>query len=230
MNRRTFLAAGGVVAAGTVAGCLSDDDPTADYRTETWGGEEVQFAPLEHVHEWYEDDAVELVDTRSQRQYAEGHVAGAVLSPAPDGFEEDDPVASWPTDTRIVTYCTCPTSLAGLRAAALIGDGYEEVYGLEEGFDPWRENGYPVETADESVSLETYVIRGRSDPVHAGEYVFLTEPATDQREISPVQDDGSYLLEAGFVDVSPATRLELEAPDYALEATLAELTSGVVTG
>lgn len=229
MNRRTFLAAG-AAALGTVAGCLSDDDPSADYLTETWGGEEIRFAPLEHVYEWYEDDAVELVDTRSERQYAESHVSGAVLSPAPDGLESDDPVEAWSTDTRIVTYCTCPTSLAGLRAASLIADGYEEVYGLEEGFDPWRERGYPVESVDESATLETYVIRGRSDPAHAGEYVFLREPNTDQREIGPVEADGSYVLEAGFVDVSPRTRLELEAPDYALEATLEELTSDVVTG
>lgn len=226
MRRRQVLVASGALTLGTVTGCLGGET----YPTESYGGEEIPLAPLEDVYEWYEADATHVVDTQPQSVYDDAHVAGAVRSPAPDGLEDDDPVTAWDTDERIVTYCVCPHTLAVQRGATLISEGYEEVYALDEGFNAWREAGYPVDGNATDDEQPTYEITGESSPAHAGGYVYVRKPGTaDPLEASPVEDDGSYeLLVRG--DFEAETVLEVEAPDYTLEAPLSELTSGVVTG
>lgn len=224
MHRRQVLVSGGVLTLGTIAGCLGGEE----YPTETFGGTAVPLAPLEDVYAWYENDEVRFVDTRSRTQYERSHVDGAVFSPAPDGLE-DDPVTEWPTETRIVTYCRCPHTLAGQRAASLIDDGYEEVYAIDEGYGAWLEEGYPIDGEEATTTSPTYEIYGEADP-DAGEYVWLRNPATDGHlEVSPVETDGSYELSL-YADLKAETVLEVAAPDYTLEAPLSELTSGVVTG
>lgn len=242
MNRRRVLATAGVVALGSAAGCLdrdsgsddstgsetTDQDVPAEYATETFDGETVPFAPLEDVSEWWENDEARFVDARTQPQYDEAHIEGAVFSPSPDGLEADDPVAEWDTDTRIVTYCVCPIAQAGQRAATLIANGYTDVYGLEDGFNPWRDNGHPVASNDEQASLSTYEIEGETDPTDAGEYALVTHPETGQREATRIDADGGYELSMHFVDVSEESLLELETPEYELEATVAELSESVI--
>ncbi|ELY90616.1 rhodanese [Natrialba hulunbeirensis JCM 10989] len=242
MKRRTLLrATGGAVLGGSVglAGCLdqfsdsesgdtdSHDFP-ADYETETFDGQTVPFAPLEDVAEWWENDEARFVDARTQVQYDEAHIEGAVFSPSPDGLESADPVAEWDTDTRIVTYCVCPIAQAGQRAATLLDNGYTDVYGLADGFNPWRENGYPVESNDGQASLSTYEIEGETDPADAGEYALAVHPETGQREASRIDADGGYELSLHFVDVPDSSLLELRTPSYELEGTIEEFSSATV--
>ncbi|MCU4743176.1 rhodanese-like domain-containing protein [Halobacteria archaeon AArc-m2/3/4] len=213
MRRRTFLAAGGAVTLGAIAGCLAD---------------EAEFVSVDEAVEWHENDEANFVDARSQRQFDDLHITGAVFSPAADGLETNDPVEEWSTDTRIVTYCDCPHALAEQRAESLAGRGYGDVYILDEGFIEWGNRGYPVEGASDTQSLPSYEVRGVSDPAYAGEDVWIRDLEYGQRELGPVGDDGSYELTLHFSDLTDDTVLEVEAPDYTLEATLAELTSSVV--
>ena len=226
MNRRQVLVSGGGLALGTIAGCLGGEE----YPTETFDGVEVPLAPLEDVYEWYEGDETHVVDTQPQSVYDDAHIAGAVRSPAPDGLEDDDPVEAWGADERIITYCVCPHTLAVQRGATLIDEGYEEVYALDEGFNAWREAGYPVDGNGTDDEQPAYEIVGESSPAHAEESVYVREFETGEYlEISPIEDDGSYeLLVRG--DLEAETVLEVETPDYTLEAPLSELTSGIVTG
>ncbi len=215
MNRRQFLAATGTLGVGTLAGCLSSDLP---------------FVSPAQAFEWHQADEARFVDTRSQSQYDHAHIAGAVFSPAPDGLEENDPAAAWESDTRIVTYCVCPTTLARQRGESLLDDGFSDVHGLDEGFEQWIEDGYPIEGSGVAERLPAHYIQGVSDREHAGEYVWVREPETDQREVSPIEADGTYELELRFVDLTDETLLVVDAPDYTVEGTLAELTTGVVAG
>ncbi|MFU8868182.1 rhodanese-like domain-containing protein [Natronococcus sp.] len=225
MRRRQFLAVGATATTVGTAGCFGDDG----YPTETFEGTDVPLAPLEDVYEWYEDDDARFVDTRTQIEYDDLHIAGAVYSPAEHGLEADDPTEEWSTDARIVTYCICPHTLAGLRAASLIDDGYEDVYALDEGLQAWYEEGYPMEGEEVQGRLPAYDVRGEADPAHAGEFVWVREPETGQREPGTIEEDGSYELTLHFSELTEETVLELEAPDYTRELTLAELTDGVVT-
>lgn len=224
MDRRTFLAVGGTTALAGVAGCLGDD---GEYETESYEGTEVPLAPIDDVIEWYEDDDVRVVDARGRDQYEEVRIAGAVFSPAPDGTD-DDPTADWSTDTQIVTYCGCPHHLSVMRGATLIHEGYENTYALDEGLQEWYEREYPIEGSGLQIERQSYEIRGTSDPDHAGEMVTLAQIDADRAEAAPIDDDGSYTLTLHYAG-STDSRFRVEAPEYAIEGTLEELTSEVVT-
>lgn len=226
MHRRRFVATGALVALGGVAGCLEN----GEYPTQQFEGESVPLVPTDDAYEWFDAGDARFVDARSRAEYDEIRVEGAAHSPAPTGLAKGDPVVEWSTDERIVTYCVCPHALAGSRAGTLVGEGYEAVYALDEGLNSWLENEYPVAGDGIGGRLPEYAIEGETDAAHAGEDVWLREPETDQREVTTVADDGSYELTFHFVDLAGDTLLELEAPDYALESTLADLTAGVVTG
>lgn len=234
MNRRQVLATGGAVAFGAVAGCLGGTDDSAanefDYETSEFEGVAVPLAPIDDVYEWHQNEEARFVDARGRGQYESSHIESAVFSPATHGLDENDPVEQWDDDTRIVTYCTCPHHLSGQRASSLISDGYKHTYALDEGFEPWYNRGYPMAGSSVSAELPAYDVRGLSDPTYAGEYARVSDTAEDQVEIAPIQDDGSYEMTLHFRGLTPDSLLELEAPDYALEATLSELTSDVVTG
>jgi rhodanese-related sulfurtransferase len=248
MNRRTFLATG-ALAASALAGCLgddgessdpgtpvgADDEPTGtplDVDTENFerkevDGEMVPLAPVEVTHNWYDRGAARFVDARGEGQYEKARIEGAVWSPAPAGRPED-PVEAFDTDDRIVCYCGCPHHLSSLRAATLISNGYESVYVIDEGFFEWSDRGYPV--TGTAVEASARVVRGQSDPAHAGEAVYATHEPTDQREAAFVGTDGSYELHIRFADLTPETELRIDAPDYTVVAPLATLLEGRVNG
>ncbi|GAB3666678.1 rhodanese-like domain-containing protein [Halopiger thermotolerans] len=247
MNRRRFLALGGATALGTVAGCLGGSGSDADgygpqpetmpeersidtdaYETVTVDGVEVPLAPIDDVYYWYQRQEARMADARGASQYEQMRIAGAVLSSAPPYTPDDDPVAEWPTDDRIVTYCGCPHHLSSARAAPLIQNGYEEVYALDEGFQAWLDRGYPIEGSEVSDERATYQIRGESDPTYAGELVMLEQVDADRLEAGPIAADGSYNLQLHYSG-EPSSRFRIDAPDYTVEGTLAELTSDVVT-
>lgn len=246
MNRRTFLAMGGTAAVGGVAGCLgggggSQPDgygpepetmpeersiDTSTYETKTFEGVAVPLAPIDDVVYWYQRQEARMADARGSNQYDNAHIAGAPLSPAPGGGD-NDPVSDWSTDDRIVTYCGCPHHLSGLRAASLIDNGYEEVYALYDGFQAWLDAGYPVKGSEVSEDRATYRIRGQSAAAYAGETVMLEQVDADRMEAALVDDDGSYTLQLHYGGPTDS-RFRVEAPDYTTEGTLAELTNDVV--
>ncbi|RQH00967.1 rhodanese-like domain-containing protein [Natrarchaeobius oligotrophus] len=246
MNRRQYLIAGMAATVTAVAGCLGGNNSTDgygpepeevpeersidtdEYETKSFGGIDVPLAPLEDVHYWYQRQEARMVDTRGRDQYDAVRITGAVLSSAPDGVS-NDPVATWPEEDRVVTYCVCPHTLAGQRAATLIADGYENVYALDEGLQAWFESGYRIEGSEATQSLTAYTVRGRSDPAYAGEFVTVRTLESDQSEMSAVESDGSYELTLHFTDVDDDTVLEVDAPSYTREMTLAEATSDVIS-
>ena len=244
MRRRNLLGVGAAVVGGVVGGCLDatggGDNPSADgddgngsgdaeYETLSVGGQSVPLVPTADAHVWFEEETARFVDARSREEYDHVRIDGAVHSPAADGLPEDDPTETWPADERVVTYCVCPHSLAGRRAASLLDDDFAAVYALDEGLQEWIDRGNPTEGEGAGASLPTHVVRGRTASTHAGGDVWVREPRTGQRELGSVSADGTFELTLRFVNVTDETRLVLETPGYELEATLAELTSGVVT-
>ena len=245
MRRRTFLATT-ALAASSLAGCLGDDSsksgtppesddgatPTpADADSDSFErieveGKSVPLVPVDTTHDWHTEGTAKFADARGQGQYEEARIEGAAWSPAPDG-REDDPIASWETDERIVCYCGCPHHLSSLRAASLMADGYEEVYVIDEGFFEWADRGYPVTGSE--VEGAASVIEGRTAPGHAGDPVYATHEQSDQREAAFVADDGRYELHLRFADLAPTAEIRVDAPDYTVVAPLSELTDGVLT-
>ncbi|WP_455447976.1 rhodanese-like domain-containing protein [Natrinema thermotolerans] len=231
MNRRRFLALGGTVSLGAVAGCLGDDNGTPanefDYETTTTDGTEVPLAPVTDVYEWYDNDKARFADARGRDQYEELRIAGAVFSPAPDGTE-NDPVEEWSTDTRIVTYCRCPHHLSSQRAASLIDAGYEHTYAIDEGLGGWEMQGYPVEGSNVQADFQRYEISGTTSREYADEMVALEQVDADRKEAAPIADDGSYTLQLHYAGPTDS-RFRVGVDDTWTEGTLAELTSDTVT-
>ncbi|WP_336001308.1 rhodanese-like domain-containing protein [Halorientalis halophila] len=232
MERRRFL--GAVGAAAVVAGCLggSNEKPATSeegYETISKGGTEVPLVPIDTAYDWFEGESVTFADARSRTAYNSSHVEGAVLSPAPDGQPNNDPLAETPADRRIVTYCACPHSLSSSRAATLIQNDYEAVYALDEGFREWVDQEYPTAGSQAQARLGDYRVRGETDPADAGETVWARHRPTGQREPTEIAADGSYELHLPFVEVTPDSTVAVETPSYTVDAPLSELTSGLVT-
>ncbi|MCU4925947.1 rhodanese-like domain-containing protein [Halobacteria archaeon AArc-dxtr1] len=225
MDRRRLLGSVGAAALSLTAGCtdvLSGDD----YPTDSFEGETVPLAPLEDVYGWWDADDARFVDTRGQNQYDASHVPGAVLS-SPFGDEEADPTDDWDRDVRIVTYCDCPHSLAVQRASALLSEGFEDVYALDEGYLAWEDANYPVASNDPDAATESYTITGTADPEHAGEYVQISTASGDNYEIAAIGDDGSYEATIRFPDLTPESVLVVHEPTDRREGSLAELGDSV---
>ena len=159
MNRRSFLKAVGAISGTTVvtagAGCLEEDaDVEAanefGYDTYRQSGVDVPLVPVVDAAEWFDDDTTDVVfaDTRSQEAYEDARIAGAVFSPAPEGLSSGDPFESISPETRIVTYCVCPHSLATSRGASLIKEDYLHTYALDEGLQGWASDDLPMEGED----------------------------------------------------------------------------------
>ena len=249
LNRRSVLrvsAAGFVGAAGCLSGGSDDapgDEPTggddggsdddeqqqSEYETKETDGEEVPLVPVDEAYEWYQDESARFVDARGSAQYQEAHVTGAVLSPAPDGLDQDDPVEEWATDQRIVCYCGCPHHLSTMRAASLLSDGYQEVYAIDEGFFEWYERDYPVTGEAVGQLPEPYVVEGRTDPA-ADAYAWAWHDASGAREAAPIDAEGNYELHLRFPGVDEQSTIRVKTPDYEVEGPLGDLVDGVVTG
>lgn len=186
MKRRAFLATAGSTIAVT-AGCLSssdtpeldskDPDPSVsdvglatnpidvpdrdidesrfkDYQTQ--GGTTVKLIPLDVAYYWYNTQKARFVDARVHDQYQAVHIEGAAHSPAPEGGD-NDPLNDVDEQDRIVTYCTCPHHLSGIRAANLLDNGYTGPYALDPGFDPWVKQGYQIGGTDsKNPNMENY--------------------------------------------------------------------------
>ena len=146
-RRRVINGMVGLTLVGTV-GCLGDDPLEAanayGYDTLEVDGVAVPLAPVTDVFEWYEHENVLFLDTRSEGAFEELRIAGAELSPAPDGLGDTDPIQEVDADTKVVTYCVCPHTLATRRGANTIRNGYRHTYALDEGLQGWIDEGYPI--------------------------------------------------------------------------------------
>lgn len=198
------------------------------YATLTRDGVDVPLVPYEDAYEWYGEENVLFVDARDDWSYNKARIAGAVLSPAPDGLDDDDPVAAVSQSTKIVTYCVCPHTLASMRAASLIKDGYVHAYAIDEGLRPWLESGYPAEGDDVARLPDTFSINGRTDPSLAGEFAWVRHIPSGQREVTEIKADGRFEMDVHFHDVGPETEVSLSTPEAEVTDTLGTFASSVV--
>lgn len=231
-------AGGGSAAAGTDAtdgyapARIENPDrrsiDTRSFETVVQGGIEVPLAPIDATYYWYARREARFVDVRSDAEYEQSHVLGAVLSPAPDGGPSD-PVEEWPEADRIVCYCGCPHHLSSMRAADLLSSGYENVFVIDEGFWEWHDRGYPMAGSETTSQPKLRTVRGWTRPAFAGRTAWVSHEPTDQREAARIEPDGSYHLDVRFVGVTADSPLSLRTPEYTITAPLSDLTGRIVT-
>ena len=153
MDRRDFVRAAAIVAGTTLVGCLGNGREVNGHLE--YDDVRVPLIDTPSAGEWHEEGSAEFFDARNASSYESVHIAGAELSPAPDGETDNDPSEDLSPDTRIVTYCRCPHSMSGSRAANLLRAGFESVYVLDEGLDDWVDRGYPIEGTDANGELSS---------------------------------------------------------------------------
>lgn len=175
MDRRSYLATvGGTIAATALAGCSSDvgietvidPDPSnteeglapnpqdiaemevneEDFEIINTEGYKIERIPLDIAVYWYHTQKARFIDTRTRRQFDQAHIEGALHSPPRQ--TERNIIDEFGEHERVVTYCTCPHHLSGLRAGELREKNIS-AYGLEPGFEPWVRQGHPTVMVNE---------------------------------------------------------------------------------
>lgn len=141
-----------VVAAGVGAGVNLVSPRAVPWiyqpRTEAViDGTRVPFTDERKAREFFDDPQTVFLDTRTEEDYRDGHVRGALSLPEPDletRFPDVEPFL--PADTRIILYCTGPDcDMAEKVAAFLLKMGRRNLMIMASGFAAWKAAGFPVE-------------------------------------------------------------------------------------
>jgi rhodanese-related sulfurtransferase len=90
------------------------------------------------------DPSLFVLDVRTPKEYAEGHVPGAVNVPYDQVASR---LAQIPKDKEVVLYCRSGRR-AGLAAGVLEANGYTELKQLQGDMEAWLKEGRPVEGGD----------------------------------------------------------------------------------
>ncbi len=134
--KRLMMIATVVIAMPLVATACGLSEKTADG---------YENATIAHTHEhWLQGDQSKipfmLLDVRTPKEYAEGHIAGAKLIPVQVLAERLKEV---PKDKQVYVYCHSGTRSA--RASKLLAEhGFTNIENIEGGIVAWKEAGYPV--------------------------------------------------------------------------------------
>ena len=112
---------------------------------EGWEPEEINS--VAQAKEIFDNGNVLFVDARSQDNYEDGHLPGAVSLPVGQFDEQIESFLNQhSTDARIVTYCSGRTCEDSHNLAQFLSDvGYTHVRVFIDGFPGWEAEGYPVE-------------------------------------------------------------------------------------
>jgi len=103
-------------------------------------------ATVAHTHEHWQQGVASpvpfmLLDVRTQEEYAEGHIAGAILIPVQVLAER---LSEVPHDKQVYVYCHSGARSA--RASTLLArKGYTNIENMMGGIVAWKAAGYPVE-------------------------------------------------------------------------------------
>jgi rhodanese-related sulfurtransferase len=87
------------------------------------------------------DPSLFVLDVRTPKEFAEGHVPGAVNVPHDQVASQ---LAQIPKDKDVVLYCRSGRR-AGLAAGVLEANGYKELKQLQGDMEAWLKDGRPVE-------------------------------------------------------------------------------------
>jgi rhodanese-related sulfurtransferase len=95
----------------------------------------------------YDSQKFVFVDARSQDDYDEAHIKGAVSLPVGQFDEKiEEFLERFPPEKAIITYCSGRTCEDSHRLAQLLlAFGYTEINVFIDGYPGWELEGYPIE-------------------------------------------------------------------------------------
>lgn len=86
---------------------------------------------------------VTVIDVRPEREYASGHLPGAINVPLEALSER---LVNLPPDREVIAYCRGPYCLLSVDAVALLRDKGFQARRMEDGFPEWAAAGLPIES------------------------------------------------------------------------------------
>ncbi len=91
-----------------------------------------------------EKEKAPLVDVRTPREYASGHISGSILIPVDTLY---DRIEELPKNEKLVFICEVgQRSALACEIAAAMGLAEDvQLYNVEGGIEAWIKQGYPVE-------------------------------------------------------------------------------------
>jgi rhodanese-related sulfurtransferase len=112
---------------------------------EAWKPEEINS--VARAKEIFDNGNILFVDARSQDNYEDGHLPGAVSLPVGQFDEQIESFLNQHSpDTPIVTYCSGRTCEDSHNLAQLLSDvGFTNVSVFIDGFPGWEAGGYQIE-------------------------------------------------------------------------------------
>ena len=90
-----------------------------------------------------------ILDTRPAREYAAGHIAGAISAPIDDLQRR---LRNLPKSKRYVAYCRGPYCVYADQAVAQLRKTGRQARRLAGGFPEWKSAGLPIETGESTVA------------------------------------------------------------------------------
>ncbi len=99
---------------------------------------------VDEAYEFYKDGGYFFLDVRSESEYDNGHIKGAVNIPY---NQIEDRLAELPTDIPIVVYCSGSScNKSGVASQTLAANGFTQIYDVGGiGVVEWEQKGYPME-------------------------------------------------------------------------------------
>jgi len=110
-------------------------------------GQKLSIISAEDASKLINDPLNIFIDTREEKDYMKGHVAGAFSLPPEEKeirFPSVEPMIT--NEARLIVYCYGPEcDMAEKVAAFLIDLGYPNLAIMHEGYIEWEKKGFPVE-------------------------------------------------------------------------------------
>ncbi len=107
----------------------------------------IPLISLEEAEKWLDDPLGVFVDTRTDKDYAKGHVRGAI-SLSPEDMEQRFPGLEplMPQGSKLILYCYGPDcDMAEKVASFLIDFGYSDMMIMKDGYPGWEQKGLSTE-------------------------------------------------------------------------------------
>ncbi|MCX5874327.1 MAG: rhodanese-like domain-containing protein [Deltaproteobacteria bacterium] len=116
----------------------------------TISGHKIPFCTADEAEKWLDDPQTVFIDTRHEKDYAAGHVRGAIfLSPEnkEQRFPGIEPLV--PQGSKLILYCYGPDcDMAETVAAFLIDLGHSHLMIMSDGYPGWEQKGLPIEQSN----------------------------------------------------------------------------------